>query len=199
MDIVKFLQEYTIKKDICTTSGAFVFEDPNHKLFYKLYNSNKYPRISSHNKHFKTNSHIQGYGLDIPDFEFKCGNKSVVKKTILFFKYVLQNPKTGNLKHFTYVKLETYGMKKLSDIIGHSIQYLKTRFYSDKNLSKRTEHTKLKTDSYVYKTPELAKNICKMIPECKSKKQLEYTQYYRRGFEIFVPKYDFGKKLLKKG
>ena len=95
-----------------------------------------------------------------------CGNKSVIKRTVLFFKYSLKNTATGKYKDFTYVKLEGYGMKKMKDIIGHSIQYLKTRFRSSKNVSKRVETTKL-LNNRVYKRPNAARKVCKMIPNVK--------------------------------
>lgn len=197
MDIVRFLTQHVTRKGICATSSAYIFEDPGHQLFHKLYRKNRYRRISSHEKHFKSNNEprpIQGYGIDIPDFKMTCGNKSVIKRTVLFFKYSLKNTATGKYKDFTYVKLEGYGMKKMKDIIGHSIQYLKTRFRSSKNVSKRVETTKL-LNNRVYKRPNAARKVCKMIPECKNWKQLQYTRYFRRGYEIYIPKYEYAKAL----
>lgn len=191
LKLLKFLESYVNKKGICYSNLAFVFEDPKHSLFDKLLSEfNHYKRISSHERHFesKNSSKIQAYGIDIPDYKFACYNKPMVLfKTLLLFKYTLINPKTLRKKEFLYVKPEKHGMRKLNDIFFHSINYVITRFYKE---PKRAEHKFVKGHDYAYKS-NLSLNICKLLPECKSQKQLFYTIHYRRGMEIYIPKSDY--------
>lgn len=195
MEIVDFLQNYINKKNICFTKGAFVFEDPKQELFDKLRRKKGvYKRISSHEKYFKTSERIQAYGLDVKS-KIKCPNEIRNVGTILFFNYNLKNKDTKFNKSFTYVKLEGHGMKQFKNIIAHSLSYIKTRF--DNSSKKRSEHTKI-ANKAPYKIPEKATIICKNIPECTTKKQLEYTKYFRRGFEVYIPKSHYKKELLDK-
>ena len=195
LEIVNFLKNYVYRKHICFYSGAFVFEDPKHLLYEQLRNMNGvYPRISSHSKHFiKKNENIEGYGKDFSGINIECNSKLTKFKTILFFKYSMNNPKTKRLKQFTYVKLEQHGFKSIKDIVFHSISYISTRFDSKKLTSKRAEKIKIndRLKNYVHKHPNLAKDICKAIPECTNNKQFTYTKLYRKGNEIYIPKFEY--------
>jgi hypothetical protein len=201
MQLLRFLKEYTDQKNICFKSGAFVFEDPNNNLFHKIQQVSKsYKRISSHEKHFKSNDEvIVAYGLDIPDTEFKCKNKKIIFKTLLYFKYSMKNPTSNRKKQFLYIKLEKHGLYKLTDIIMHSFDYVISRFNSKSFKVKRSEHAKFSKymDKYIheYKSKTITNFVCNLIPECTNKKQYEYTSFYRKGNEIYIPKSDYKNKI----
>jgi len=160
---------------------VFVFEDPYLSIFNKYYyNQDSYKRISTHQKHFGKN--ITSYGLDIPNIPIISNGKKIILKTILFFTYIIGK------KQFTYVKFEKNGFKKTKHIIFHSYDYIVSRFIN--NNHHRTEELKpIGKKKYTYQESDSVKNsICNSLPECKGNNiQLNYTKYYRRGSEIYVP------------
>jgi len=46
----------------------------------------------------------------------------------------------------------------------------------------------MKKYAHEYETKNVTNYFCSLIPECKNSKQYEYTSYYRKGNEIYVPK-----------
>jgi len=194
-ELTIFLKKYTEKNKICYQSGAFVFEDPKNYLFDQIQKLPKsYKRISTHTKHFQTNNqdNIETYGLDIPDTKFSCENKVKIFRTLLYFKYSMINPISKRIKHFVYIKLEPHGVKKLHNFVLHTADYIVSRFNSTSFKAKRAEHVKffknMKKYAHEYETKNVTNYFCSLIPECKNSKQYEYTSYYRKGNEIYVPK-----------
>ena len=194
MIILKFIKKYLKDPKKNFTSGAFVFNDPKLKIFNELYNSpDAYRRISSHQKHFRHDGKTPiGYGLDIPDIRIKIKNSDKIHtfRTLLFFTFVMPSKNGKSLKRFTYVKPERHGMKKLTHIIRHSIDYIITRFERS-HIKKRHEFfNPLGKNKYVFHEDlRIKKSNCAIIPECTRNeiKQLNYTKYYRRGNEVYIP------------
>ena len=191
MIILKFIKKYLKDPKKNFTSGAFVFNDPQLKIFHELYtNTDAYRRISSHQKHFRNDGKTPiGYGLDIPDIKIKYNDKIHTFRTLLFFTYLLPSKNGKTLKRFTYIKPETYGMKKLTHIIRHSINYITSRFEKNHKDHRKEHFNPIGKNKYVYHEDiRIKKTKCAIIPECTRNeiKQLNYTKYYRRGNEVYI-------------
>jgi len=92
-----------------------------------------YKRISTHQKYFVLNekSNQTQYGYDFKPVSFSCGNdnkKKIVYRTLLFFKLP---------KNRIYMKFEQYGTKKISDLIYHGIDLVRTQFGKPENHFRR--------------------------------------------------------------
>jgi hypothetical protein len=198
MLILDFIKKYFKNEKNCFHSGAFVFEDPNLKIFKELYfHKDAYKRISSHEKHF-INKNIKplAFGLDIENIIIKCNGKDKIFKTLLFFTFELE-PK----KKFTYVKLESHGFFNIKDIIHHSLSYLAyISNISKKNISHKVEnYNPLGKKKYIYQEDFIIKEkYCKLHNNnnCLNKKQHEYNMNYRRGNEIFITNSQFKKIII---
>lgn len=108
----------------CFTHGAFVMSNGNSIFNILMQDGKAYKRISTHQKYFVLNekSNKTQYGYDFKPVSFSCGNenkKKIVYRTLLFFKLP---------KNRIYMKFEQYGTKKISNLIYHGIDLVRTQF-----------------------------------------------------------------------